>query len=307
MFNSASAFNHDISSWTGTAATTAQSNMFSGATAFQAKYTCTDAVTGPASSCNTIKSDWVAPSPPPPSSPSPPPSPPFPPSGPPPPCLRDVVGIVPGAQFYKIPNTCTILAVKGLCHYAGDYCPESCGGNYCTDGSSTFDPNQACPVGAQCALLPGRIFDVNGNPTVLWTVVDKANAEFMVEAGGSGVTTYGAVSLGTRCLYGGVENAYDCYQPAEATHLSENAPCIYGSFCVHKQGGALGRCCPDRGGTCVWTADDCALGYTRPLSYMISATNIRNSMCTIKGHSGYISCGPSQTCRGPDDRFECSV
>ena len=51
MFNSASAFNHDISSWTGTAATTAQSNMFSDATAFQAKFACTNAVTGPASSC----------------------------------------------------------------------------------------------------------------------------------------------------------------------------------------------------------------------------------------------------------------
>ena len=51
MFNSASAFNHDISSWTGTAATTAQTDMFSGATAFQAKFTCTDAVTGPAYSC----------------------------------------------------------------------------------------------------------------------------------------------------------------------------------------------------------------------------------------------------------------
>ena len=51
MFNSASAFNHDISSWTGTAATTAQTDMFSGATAFQAKFKCTDAVTGPAYSC----------------------------------------------------------------------------------------------------------------------------------------------------------------------------------------------------------------------------------------------------------------
>ena len=51
MFNSASAFNHDISSWTGTAATTAQTDMFSGATAFQAKFKCTDAVTGPANSC----------------------------------------------------------------------------------------------------------------------------------------------------------------------------------------------------------------------------------------------------------------
>jgi len=51
MFESASAFNQDISSWTGSAATTAQTNMFYDATAFQAKYTCTDAVTGPASSC----------------------------------------------------------------------------------------------------------------------------------------------------------------------------------------------------------------------------------------------------------------
>ena len=42
MFHSASAFNQDISSWTGTAATTAQSNMFLDATAFQAKYTCTN-------------------------------------------------------------------------------------------------------------------------------------------------------------------------------------------------------------------------------------------------------------------------
>ena len=51
MFQSASAFNQDISSWTGSAATTAQTDMFSGATAFQAKFTCTNAVTGPANSC----------------------------------------------------------------------------------------------------------------------------------------------------------------------------------------------------------------------------------------------------------------
>ena len=51
MFNQASAFNHDISSWTGTAATTAQSFMFSDATAFQAKFTCDNAITGPTSSC----------------------------------------------------------------------------------------------------------------------------------------------------------------------------------------------------------------------------------------------------------------
>ena len=51
MFRSASAFNQDISSWTGTAATTSQSLMFDGATAFQAKFACTNADTGPANSC----------------------------------------------------------------------------------------------------------------------------------------------------------------------------------------------------------------------------------------------------------------
>jgi len=51
MFSSASAFNQDISSWTGTAATSAQGNMFTGATAFQAKFACTNADTGPANSC----------------------------------------------------------------------------------------------------------------------------------------------------------------------------------------------------------------------------------------------------------------
>ena len=51
MFKYASAFNHDISWWTGSAATTAQTGMFTSATAFQAKFTCTDAVNGPASSC----------------------------------------------------------------------------------------------------------------------------------------------------------------------------------------------------------------------------------------------------------------
>ena len=51
MFQSASAFNQDISSWTGSAATTAQTNMFLDATAFQAKFTCTDAFDGPANSC----------------------------------------------------------------------------------------------------------------------------------------------------------------------------------------------------------------------------------------------------------------
>ena len=51
MFQSASAFNQDISSWTGSAATSAQTDMFLDATAFQAKFSCTNAITGPASSC----------------------------------------------------------------------------------------------------------------------------------------------------------------------------------------------------------------------------------------------------------------
>jgi len=62
MFLEASAFNHDISSWTGPAATTAQEGIFYGATEFQAKFSCEDVITGPASSCDTIKSTWVAPS-----------------------------------------------------------------------------------------------------------------------------------------------------------------------------------------------------------------------------------------------------
>ena len=84
MFYYASAFNRDIFGWTGTAATTPQTNMFTGATAFQAKYECTDAVTGPAHSCDSYKSTWDAPSPPPstsPLSPSPPPASPPSPSG----------------------------------------------------------------------------------------------------------------------------------------------------------------------------------------------------------------------------------
>ena len=49
MFRGATAFNQDISLWTGTAATTEQTGIFTGATAFQAKFTCTDA--GPVISC----------------------------------------------------------------------------------------------------------------------------------------------------------------------------------------------------------------------------------------------------------------
>ena len=85
MFNKNTIFDQDVSGWTGSAATSAQIGMFNGATAFQAKYECTDATTGPASSCDTIKSTWVAPSPPSPS--PPPPSPPPLPSPPPSPFI----------------------------------------------------------------------------------------------------------------------------------------------------------------------------------------------------------------------------
>ena len=51
MFYSASVFSYDVSSWTGTAATTEQNGMFMLATAFQAKFQCADAITGPATSC----------------------------------------------------------------------------------------------------------------------------------------------------------------------------------------------------------------------------------------------------------------
>jgi surface protein len=59
MFYKASAFNHDISSWTGSAATTAQTDMFTSATAFQAKFTCTNAYTGPASSCYDPNANYL--------------------------------------------------------------------------------------------------------------------------------------------------------------------------------------------------------------------------------------------------------
>ena len=51
MFRGNTAFNQDISSWNGTAATTEQTNMFSGATAFQGKFSCTDTINGPVDSC----------------------------------------------------------------------------------------------------------------------------------------------------------------------------------------------------------------------------------------------------------------
>ena len=84
MFNKNTIFDQDVSGWTGSAATSAQIGMFNGATAFQAKYECTDATTG-GEFVDTIKSTWVAPSPPSPS--PPPPSPPPLPSPPPSPFI----------------------------------------------------------------------------------------------------------------------------------------------------------------------------------------------------------------------------
>jgi surface protein len=59
MFHRAYAFNYDISSWTGTAATTAQDYMFASATAFQAKFTCTDANHGPVSLCYDPNANYL--------------------------------------------------------------------------------------------------------------------------------------------------------------------------------------------------------------------------------------------------------
>jgi hypothetical protein len=51
MFSYAYQFSRDVSSWTGPAATTPQTNMFLGATAFQVAFTCTSSDNGPSSSC----------------------------------------------------------------------------------------------------------------------------------------------------------------------------------------------------------------------------------------------------------------
>ena len=51
MFTDAFSFSADISSWSGVGATTEQNMMFVGATAFRAKFSCTSADKGPASSC----------------------------------------------------------------------------------------------------------------------------------------------------------------------------------------------------------------------------------------------------------------
>ena len=65
-FAYASAFAQDLSKWTGSGVETTQSNIFYGATAFQAKYWCPDANSGPIKFCQ-CKADC-------PPSPSPPPS-----------------------------------------------------------------------------------------------------------------------------------------------------------------------------------------------------------------------------------------
>ncbi|CAL6427641.1 unnamed protein product [Bathycoccus prasinos] len=79
MFRGASAFNQDISSWHPWGGRFAppniwrhHSNIFYGATAFQAKFECTNSFSGPVQSCR-IKDTWIAPPPPPPPQPSPPP------------------------------------------------------------------------------------------------------------------------------------------------------------------------------------------------------------------------------------------
>jgi len=81
MFNQASSFNHYVGDWDtsglSTGATYYSSNSYSGifnsATAFQAKYTCAQSGTGTQQTpythkpswCKTVRSDWVAPPPPP--------------------------------------------------------------------------------------------------------------------------------------------------------------------------------------------------------------------------------------------------
>ena len=51
IFGQAVAFDQDISAWTGTAANSAQTNMFNGATAYQFKFLCAHVDNGPANSC----------------------------------------------------------------------------------------------------------------------------------------------------------------------------------------------------------------------------------------------------------------
>ena len=57
MFNGATTFNYDISGWTGTAATSVQADMFTGATAFNAKYTCSTTNQANTCVCNACLTD----------------------------------------------------------------------------------------------------------------------------------------------------------------------------------------------------------------------------------------------------------
>ena len=91
--------------------------MFLDASAFQAKFTCTDAVTGPARSCDTIKTLGCA-SPP----PSPPPSPPSP---PPPPPLTPI----PSASWHDFVEAC--LSEEGA-EGTGECTEWASGNNYGT-------------------------------------------------------------------------------------------------------------------------------------------------------------------------------
>ena len=68
MFYQATSFNHYVGDWDTSRLTSSSSytNIFYGATAFQVKYTCTDSGGyAKPSACTTVRSDWVAPPPPP--------------------------------------------------------------------------------------------------------------------------------------------------------------------------------------------------------------------------------------------------
>jgi len=63
MFYVATSFNHYVGDWD-TSSLSSYYCIFCSATAFQAKYTCTGSYATP-SACNTVRSNWVAPPPPP--------------------------------------------------------------------------------------------------------------------------------------------------------------------------------------------------------------------------------------------------
>ena len=59
MFNGALEFNQYVYTWKGLASTSLQTNMFLGAKAFKSKYSCTDPIHGPASSCTCLSNHCV--------------------------------------------------------------------------------------------------------------------------------------------------------------------------------------------------------------------------------------------------------